>query len=135
LADENLLPTCRERGWVRVAWPSRPEGALCVLACEKIMIGRTGDETMRPRRCGLISLAKSMDERCAILQRLGGIMYAGIEEYNGPTFLRAWEEGHCGERGSLKKEAFIDPSIYGGHADDALGRFDVSRSSKGDVES
>ncbi|KAJ9651468.1 hypothetical protein H2198_009262 [Neophaeococcomyces mojaviensis] len=128
-ANENLAPSRRERGWVRVAWPSHTPGALCVLACEKIIMGRAGDEKLRPKHYGLISLARTMDERCTVLQRLGGTMYASIDEYQGPTFLKAWEEDHQGEKGSLVTQKFINPSNYGGHPDDALGKFSTSRSS------
>lgn len=121
--DEALWPTRRERGWVRVAWLSHHPGALCVLACEKIIMGRSGGEVLRPKCYGLISLARTMDERCTVLQRLGGTMYTSIDEVQQPTFLNAWEENHQGERGSLAKSEFIDPSTYGGHPDDALGTF------------
>lgn len=122
-ADENLAPSRRERGWVRVAWPSQPTGALCVLECEKIIMGRAGGEKLRPRSYGLVSLARTMDERFAVLQKLGGTVYASWDEYRGPTFLKAWEEDHQGEKGALRKYEFTDPSSYGGHPDEALGRF------------
>ncbi|KAH7070125.1 hypothetical protein FB567DRAFT_539934 [Paraphoma chrysanthemicola] len=123
VGDEALEPTPLERGWVRVAWPSHLPGALCVLACEKLIMGRAGGEKLRPQHYGILSLARTMDERCTVLQRLGGTMYASIDEYQGPTFLKAWEENHQGENGQLVKLEFIDPSSYGGHPDDALGLF------------
>ncbi|CAO2657864.1 Nn.00g071240.m01.CDS01 [Neocucurbitaria sp. VM-36] len=126
-ADEDLEPTRLESGWVRVAWPSHTPGALCVLACEKLIMGRKGDEKLRPEHYGLVSLARTMDERCTVLQRLGGTMYASIDEFQGPTFLKAWEENHQGEKGPLIKQEFIDPSIYGGHLDDALGKFNTPK--------
>ena len=122
-ADEALEPTRLERGWVRVAWPSHTPGALCVLACEKIIMGRAGGENLRPKHYGLVSLARTMDERCTVLQRLGGTMYASIDEFQGPTFLKAWEEKYQGETGPLVKPEFIDPNSYGGHPDEALGTF------------
>jgi hypothetical protein len=124
-ADEALGPSRLERGWVRVAWPSHPHppGALCVLACEKIITGRSGHERLRPRHYGIVSLARTMDERCSVLQRLGGIMYASIDEVQEPTFLKAWEENHQGEKGPLVKAEFTDPVLYGGHPDEALGTF------------
>jgi hypothetical protein len=121
--DDSLRPTHRESGWVRVAWPSDPPGALCVLACEKVIGGRAGRERPRPRHYGAVSLARTMDERCVMLQRLGGTMYASIEEYSGKTFLKAWEENHAGERGPLVHEEFIDPRIYRGPHGDALNLF------------
>lgn len=120
-ADETLGPTRLERGWVKVAWPSHAPGALCVLACEKLILGRAGGERLRPTNCGLISLARTMDERCTVMRRLGGTMYASIDEVQDPTFLKAWEENHQGEKEPLVKSEFIDPSMYGGHPDDALG--------------
>jgi hypothetical protein len=120
--DETLGPTRLERGWVKVAWPSHTPGALCVLACEKLILGRAGGERLRPRNCGLISLARTMDERCTVMQRLGGTMYASIDEIQDPTFLKAWEN-HQGEKGPLVKSEFINPSVYRGHPDDALGNF------------
>jgi hypothetical protein len=122
-ADETLGPTRLERGWVKVAWPLHTPGALCVLACEKIVIGRAGGERIRPRNCGMISLARTMDERCTVMRRLGGTMYASIDEIQDPTFLKAWEENHQGEKGPLVKSEFIDPRMYRGHPDDALGNF------------
>jgi hypothetical protein len=122
-ANEALEPSRLERGWVRVAWPSQPLGALCVLACEKIIIGRAGGERLRPQHFGIVSLARTMDERCTVLQRLGGTMYASIDEVQDPTFLKAWELNHHGEKGPLVKAEFIDPSIYGGHPDEAIGTF------------
>jgi hypothetical protein len=122
-ADEALEPTRLERGWVRVAWPSHTPGTLCVLACEKLIMGRAGDEKLRPRNHGIISLARTTDERCTVLQRLGGTIYASINEVPKLTFLKAWEENHGGEKRPLLKPKFVDPSLYGGHPDEALGRF------------
>ena len=130
-ADEDLRPTRRERGWVCVAWPSEPAGALCVLACEKVIVGRYGDEKMVPKHAGLVSLARDMDERCRVLQRLGGVMYGNIEEFNDDgsmTFLKAWEDDHKGEKGPLVWKDFIDPQRYGGVPDEALGKVFPSRS-------
>lgn len=124
-ADNSLAPSRRERGWVRVAWPSesQPPGALCVLECEKVIMGRAGGEQLPPRSPGLISLARTMDERYNVLQKLGGTVCASFEEYQGPTFLKAWEEDYQGEKGALQKYEFIDPATYGGHPDDALSKF------------
>jgi hypothetical protein len=122
-ADEALNATRREAGWVRVAWPSYPPGALCVLDYERRITGRMSRSKMRPRGYQVIAMARTMDERCTVLQRLGGTMYASIEDYSGPTFLKAWEENHTGEKGPLVQEEFVDPQTYGGRPDDALNRF------------
>jgi hypothetical protein len=122
-SDEALGPTRLERGWVKVAWPSHTSEALCVLACEKIIVGRTGGEKLRPEDYGLILLACTMDQRCTVLQRLGGTMYASINEVQHPTYLRAWEDNHQGGKGTFLKSEFIEPRIYGSPPDDALGKF------------
>lgn len=122
-ADHNLAPSRRERGWVRVAWHSQLPTALCVLECEKIIMGRAGGEKLRPRSYGLVSLARTMDERFTVLQGLGGTVSASFDDCQGPTFLKAWEENHQGEKQSLQKYEFVNPSIYGGHPDEALGKF------------
>jgi hypothetical protein len=125
-ADEALEPTRLERGWVRVAWPAHSPGALCVLACEELILGRAGDEKLKPEHYGLLTLARTMEERYTVLQCLGGTIYGSIDEYEGPTFLKAWEENHQGEKGPLVRYEFIDPSSYGGHPDEALGLFNQS---------
>lgn len=121
--DPGLEATRRERGWVRVAWPSHTPGALCVLECVIYKKGRRDKEKGMPSYSGLISLARTMDERCLLLQKLGGKMYASIEEYSGSTFIKALEDGHSGEKGSLVKEYFNDHARYGGHPEDALNLF------------
>lgn len=82
-ADENLAHTCRECGWVRIAWPLQPSGALCVLSRDKVVVRRSADITLRPRHYGVVSLARTMDERYTLLQRLMGIVYARIDDYQG----------------------------------------------------
>jgi hypothetical protein len=94
-----------------------------VLACEKLIMGCAGGEKLRPWNYGLVSLARTMDERCTMLQRLGGTMYVSIDEVLNSTFLRAWEESHRGEKEPLLKSEFIGPSTYGGHPYEALGIF------------
>lgn len=56
-------------------------------------------------------------------------MYARIDEYQSPTFLKAWEKNHKRQKGSLVKQEFIDSSIYSDHLDDALGNFSTPESS------
>jgi hypothetical protein len=120
-ADEALGLTRLERGWVKVTWPPHTPGVLCVLSCEKIVVGRAGTERPRPGSYGILSPARTMDQRCTVLQRLGGTMYASIDELQQPTYLKVWEENHKGETGPLLKPEFIEPNIYSGHPDDALG--------------
>jgi hypothetical protein len=60
-----------------------------------------------------------MDERCMVLQRLGGTMYTSIDKIQDVTFLKAWNS-HRGIKGPLVKAQFIIPRVYGGHPDGAL---------------
>lgn len=128
-ADESLAPTKLEQTWMRIAWPSDPAGALCVLVRDKPIMGRSGDLVLPPKNHLIISLARTMDERCELLRKLGGKMYDRIEDVDDPRFLRAWEDEYLGEKGGLKKYEFNDPNLYGGHPDDALGRFGPSNAS------
>jgi hypothetical protein len=114
---------------VRVAWPSHTPGVLCVLEYERLVLGCAGDEKLRPKHYGLLALGRTMDERCTVMQRLGGTLYASIDEYQGPTYLKAWEENHQGDHGPLVKPEFNDPNIFGGYPDDALSTFSTPMSS------
>lgn len=82
-------------------------------------MGGAGGERVRPQHFGIISLTRTTDERCTILQRLGGTMYSNVDEIQDPTFLNAWDS-HSGEKGPLVKAQFIGPSLYGGQPDEAL---------------
>lgn len=53
-----------------------------------------------------------------------------MDEYLSPTFLKAWEEGHAGEKGSLVKQESLDRRVDGSHLDEALNRFSSPELSK-----
>src|SRR5436190_855689 len=74
-----LVPTMRERRWVRVGWPSTSsssgadgEGKFWVVEYD---IGRPDiieDDDVVPWEVGQLILARDMDERCEILKRMKG---------------------------------------------------------------
>ena len=45
-----------------------------------------------PANAAKVKLAKTMEERCEILEGMGATFYAGLEDYDSEsTFLRAWK--------------------------------------------
>lgn len=49
-------------------------------------------------------------------------MYGGVEEVEGKeTFIRAWEEDYLGGERRLIEYEFLNPRIYDGCDDEALG--------------
>ncbi|KAI9753926.1 MAG: hypothetical protein M4579_004947 [Chaenotheca gracillima] len=106
-AGEQPLPTRRERRWVRVAWPSDPPGSLWVAERGAPIMG-FDELPFMPTDAGRVALARNMDERCAVLKRLGGTWYASIDDYDGDGFLKAWEEGKQeGEVGPLAETSYL----------------------------
>lgn len=91
--------TRMERLWVKVGWPS--EGGLWVAEFDDPVFGPPFSEPRLPPGSGQIVLARNMDERCQILERLGGCFFARLEDYDGVGCLRAWEQKTTGEIGPL----------------------------------
>ena len=102
-------PTPRERRWVKVGW-EQPIAA----ASSKIggfwILDRDGLETdeeediLVPEDAAMIKLAKTMEERCAILKKMGATYHASLDDYQSEhTFLKAWEWKWEGEVGPLRK--------------------------------
>ncbi len=110
-------PVLRERRWVKVGWEGGTasdvhagcdggtgSGGLWVLDCDINMEGILEEDNMPPLDAGRLILARSMVERCEILERLGARFFARLEEYDGDsTYLRAWEWKSKGELGELVK--------------------------------
>lgn len=61
------------------------------------------EENLVPEDGGRVALARDMDERCKIIERIGGVFFENLEEYVGEAFLRAWEWEREGEVGALMK--------------------------------
>ena len=116
-------PTPRERRWVKVGW-GRPfsyassieesdgkvrpadsqEGGFWILDCDNDWTDILEYDDLAPNDAGKVKLARTMDERCQILKRMGAKYYANLQCYKAEsTFLRAWEWKREGEVGALEK--------------------------------
>ncbi|PWY67875.1 hypothetical protein BO70DRAFT_366174 [Aspergillus heteromorphus CBS 117.55] len=99
--------TRMERRWVRVGWPSRGPGfwiAEFDADWERYDKHAVKDEPIVPDEATQVLLARTMDERCEILKRMGGRFFASLEEYKyggGAACLTAWETKLKGEVGPL----------------------------------
>ncbi|KAJ0426732.1 hypothetical protein BJY00DRAFT_297732 [Aspergillus carlsbadensis] len=99
--------------WVRVGWPSSG-GGLWVAEFEDPRFETVMDEGAECYDCdwtddsALVTLARDMDERCAILKRLGGKFYSHLEDYNGHGCLKAWEEKTDGDVGPLVITRYVE---------------------------
>jgi hypothetical protein len=84
----------RERRWISVGWPST--GGLWVSEFEKQTPGECDeneDHELAPYELAHLRLARTMDERCQILQEhFSGQFYPSLEEYDGYGFLKTWDE-------------------------------------------
>ena len=103
--------TKRERRWVKVGWENAAvyssvgAGGFWVLDCDVNWFGILETDNLVPGDAGRIKLAKTMDERCIILKKMGAKYYPRLEDYESDsTFLRAWEWKWKGEIGDLMKE-------------------------------
>lgn len=95
----NPDPTMREKRWVKVGWPTT--GSLWVSEFDTTWAGVDVEEDLPPYE-GLarVRMARTMDERCQILkERFRGKFYESLGDYEGSTFLRAWEWKQTGEVG------------------------------------
>lgn len=104
-------PSTMERRWVSVAFPDGhgPEGGFWVLEAESgirgtpsFMVEKSKQPVLMPSDAGRVLLAKTMTEKCAILEKMGAKFYASLAEYDGPSCLNAWTEKNQGEFGPLE---------------------------------
>ncbi|KAL8730915.1 MAG: hypothetical protein Q9181_004487, partial [Wetmoreana brouardii] len=103
-------PTLRERRWLRVGWEqvaanvSAGGSGFWMLDCDTNWLGIVEEDNLVPADAARVKLAKTMEERCEILKRIGATFYPSLEHYKSEsTFLRAWEWKSEGEIGHLKK--------------------------------
>ena len=105
--------TLRERRWIKVAWEGATaaapgaaggSGGFWVLDYDTNMLGILEEENLVPEDAGKVGLARSMEERCEILKKMGARFFGAMVDYEGETtFLRAWESKWEGEVGGLVK--------------------------------
>jgi hypothetical protein len=84
-----------ERQWVKVGWPTQG-GGLWVGEWDTTLPGILEDDVV-PGDAARVTLALDMDERCDILKGMGAKFYKSFEDYDGNTYLRAWETKWEGE--------------------------------------
>lgn len=97
-----VSPTPRERHWVSVGWLREPKGAFLIANYEISMYCAEDEDNFAPLFAATLALARTMEERCEILRKLGAKYYACLEQYEDKTtFLRAWEWKKDGEVGPL----------------------------------
>lgn len=118
-AGKEPPPTRREHLWVRVAWPSSAPGSLYVVEYETNVHGFPTDKEehkyLVPTDAGRVALARNMDERYRVLQRLGGTFYNSIEEYQGAGFLKAREDHKEVGEVELLRETSLEMFGRGSH--------------------
>ncbi|KAL2844077.1 hypothetical protein BJY01DRAFT_248322 [Aspergillus pseudoustus] len=110
--DEVPAATKTESLYVKVGWPST--GGLWVLEFSDWRFEEVVDDDVEwegnehGHESGLVVLAKDMDERCDILERLGGKFYAKLEDYDGSGCLKTWEKKTTGEAGPLVITSYVE---------------------------
>lgn len=85
--------TAMETTWVSVAFENGvdAEGGAWVVEFEMNVYGHTGKDNPVPENAGRIGLARSMEEKCAILKNMGAKFYKGLGDYKGKACLNMWE--------------------------------------------
>jgi hypothetical protein len=94
---EQLAPTVMERRWISVGVPSSGVG-LWVAEYETMMRGYTSHD-LPPEDALRVGLARTMDEKCEILEMMGAKFYENVEQYHGVVCLNAWKDKFSGEIG------------------------------------
>jgi len=93
-----------EKRWVSVGWPSGSlDGGLWVAEFDTVGYGISEKHNLLPGDAGRVLLAKTMDDKCAILENMGARFFASLEEFEGTACLKAWAEKSEGEFGPLVK--------------------------------
>ena len=109
-------PTPRERRWVKVGW-EQPAAASASVSEPDSSINSgfwildrdsrwayMDEDNLVPENAGIIKLARTMQERCTVLKKMGATYYANLEDYESEeTFLKAWEWKWEGEVRTLQK--------------------------------
>lgn len=65
-------------------------------------VERSKKPVLMPGDAGRVYLAKTMAEKCAIVEKMGGKFYTSLTEYDGAACLNAWKEKTQGEHGPLE---------------------------------
>lgn len=97
-------PSTMERRWVQVAYPNGLEGGFWVAEFETSMFGWQERDNFVPENAELVHLARTMDEKARLLEKIGGKYYASLDEYDGAACLNAWKLKTSGEFGPLERQ-------------------------------
>ena len=105
-AGEAKMPTKMEQRWVSVGLPSGPDGGLWVAEFDTVGYGISEKHNPPPSEAGRVLLARTRNEKCAILKNMGARFFASLDKYQGSACLKAWAEKTHGEFGSLILTAY-----------------------------
>ena len=100
--EQQPPPTMREKRLIKAGWPST--GGVWIAEFDTTWAGVDEEEDL-PREdedMGRVRMARTMDERCAILRdRLRAKFYEDLRDYHGYGFFNSWESKTTGEVGPL----------------------------------
>lgn len=97
---EQPAPTAMERQWVSVA--VKPDGTgFWIAEYEVAMRGYQDKHNLVPRGATRVALARTMEEKCEILEMMGAKCFNDWDQYNGSACINAWEKKTTGEVGLL----------------------------------
>lgn len=98
--EDVMAPTERERRLTVVGWPSSGGLWVCEFEVDRNIVQEYMDnevDTPAPEidpDISLVKLARTMDERCAVLrERFKAKFYSDISKYEGPELLKSFNEG------------------------------------------
>lgn len=100
--DKQPAPTMREKRLLKVGWPS--SGGLWVAEFDTAWAGVDEEDNLVPwdEELGRLRMARTMDERCAVLRdRFGARFYGDLKGYEGFGFFNCWGLKEKGEVGPL----------------------------------
>jgi len=101
-AGEAEPPTTMERRWVSIGHTNtNGDGGLWVAEYDTVMYGMKEKHSLLPADAGKVVIARTMAEKCQILESMGGKFYGSLEEYGGASCLNAWKSKTGGEIGIL----------------------------------
>lgn len=102
---EQPAPNAMERRWISVAYPDGegPAGGFWVAEFDTPMLGWDGREKCVPLGVAeQVPMARNMQEKAQIIERIGGKFYASMDAYDGMACLDTWRAKSTGFFGPLE---------------------------------
>lgn len=90
--------TLAERRWVSVGWTTGSECGFWVAEYDTPVYGVIQAKNLVPSGAAQVLLARTMREKCKILEGLGAKYYQNLEQYEGAAYLNAWKQKKSGGR-------------------------------------